>query len=446
MEARGSITPQGKAAVIAALDPFHDERIADLEGWPDLKVDPSVVRTVKKSITISPLEEGGAILINTLPLLNQTSMYLAGRSKFGNNYIDTATGNLPAGAQGGTYVQCFKKSEADNGQMFNVTPGSGTSFSLAPDDEYLMGECRVIGWGFEVHNVTPELYKSGTVSVAEIPQPALETSSWILTSNYTNMGNLETSFEGLWLHGHPISLSELMLTPGARQWEAAKGMYTVVPFQGRDNLATYPQYVQPVLGYKSDSDKVGHSSGGPYNTDEVGLGVFQYLNKGISAVSSSNRYAPFNSKCAIFTGLSAETKLTINVIYYVETFPGARNPLVTLASPSSGFDPVALEMISHGTRMLPVAVPVDMNGLGDWFAEVVSDIAPVASAIAAATGNAWAVPLIGGAGAVASSFKERAKERAREKAANQRLAPPASNKPPPVKVAAAAKPKPQKKM
>lgn len=422
MEKRGSITPTGKAAVIAALDPFHDERIPDLEGWPDLKVDPSVVRTVKRSITLEPLEEGGAIMVSTLPLINPLPFYLGTRAKYGNNYIDTFAAGLPMPAIGGTYVQLYKKSEADNGQMFNVTPGSGTTFNLAPDNDYLTSECRVIGWAFEVHNVTPELYRGGTVSVAEIPQPALETSSWILGGNMLGLGSLETSFEGIWMHGHPISLSELMLTPGARQWDAAKGVYAVVPFQGRDNSATFPQYVQPLLGYKADSDAVGIGTPPP-NTTELGVGAFQYLNKGISAVSSSNRFAPFNSKIALFTGLPEATKLTINVIYYIETFPGVKNPLVTLASPSAEFDPVALEMISHGTRKLPVAVPVSMNGLGDWFAEVVSDIAPIASGIATLTGNPWAVPMISGAGALASTYRNRSKE-------NMRLAPPTSGKAP----------------
>lgn len=399
--------------MIAALDPFHDERISDLEGWPDLKCDPSVVRMVKKSITISPLEAGGNIVIYTLPLVNDVAMSLAYRAGPGNNFIDK-TYPLYTGHYGGTYVQRYKASEAN--AMLNVHDDSQT---LAPDDDYLKGECRIIGWGIEVHDVTPELYKAGTVTVCEIPQPALELSSWLLGGNVDGVvGNLNTGFNASWLHGHPTALNEAVLTPGSRQWEAKFGCYTVVPFQGRDNLATYPQYVQPILGYKADSDLIGGS-----NHDEIGLGQWAYLNKGVPAVSFSNRFAPFNSKCIILSGLQSQASFTINVNYFIETFPGVRSELITLAQPSACFDPVALRMISEATRKLPVAVPVAENGLGDWFAEVVSDIAPYAAALLTAGGLPEFAPVALAAKAMADNYRKGAKS---PQSAAKAIAPPNS--------------------
>lgn len=435
----GELSLSGKAAVIAALDPFHDERISDLEGWPDMKVDPSVVRCVKKSLTISPMEADGPLVIYTLPLMNDVTMDVAYRD---NNFIKGIAGTVATGFTGhygGTYVQQYKAS--DVGNLVNLRADSA---SLAPDDEYLKGECRIIGWGVEVHDVTPPLYKGGTLTVCEIPQPSLELSSWVMNANIDGIvNNLTTTFDASWMHGHPTSLGEAMLTPGARQWDAAQGCYTVVSLQGKDNNATYPQYVQPLLGYKADSDRIGMN-----NTDDIGLGRFQMITKGLPAVSYSNRFAPFNSKCIILTGLQPQASFTINATYFVETFPGVRSDLVTLAQPSAAFDPVALRMISEGTRKLPVGVPVSENGLGDWFAEVVADIAPFAAALLTGFAPEFA-PLALGAGQLANAYRKKqvrspkqAQALAVKAAGNpQRLAPPNSTGKPKL----AANPKPRKR-
>jgi len=94
----------------------------------------------------------------------------------------------------------------------------------------------------------------------------------------------------------------------------------------------------------------------------------------------------FNHAGAYFTGLSYETTLQLNVIYYIERFPSQQDSdLVVLARHSCRQDCVALDLYSEIVREMPVGVPQRMNGLGEWFADAVSSaadyISPVLGAI-----------------------------------------------------------------
>jgi len=84
---------------------------------------------------------------------------------------------------------------------------------------------------------------------------------------------------------------------------------------------------------------------------------------------------PVHQGGALFAGLSNSTTLTFNTIHYYESFPGLSEPdILVLATPSAEYDSDALNIYSHSLGTMPVGVKVGENGLGDWFAGIVSKI------------------------------------------------------------------------
>jgi len=89
---------------------------------------------------------------------------------------------------------------------------------------------------------------------------------------------------------------------------------------------------------------------------------------------------------ALFSGLSLQTTLTVNMTWIIERQPDVTiSDLVVLAVEPPERDQVALDLYTHISNHLPAGVPVAENGLGDWFMDALSTaadfIAPVASAI-----------------------------------------------------------------
>jgi len=121
--------------------------------------------------------------------------------------------------------------------------------------------------------------------------------------------------------------------------------------------------------------------------------------------ASPTKWAPLVTKFAYLTGLSPETKLTINCRIFYETFPSIlEEDILTLATPSPDIDPHALAFYQHCVTHLPVGVPVSMNGLGDWFAEAVSEFSDVLELGLSATGIPFASQIAKGSKALADRY------------------------------------------
>lgn len=83
-----------------------------------------------------------------------------------------------------------------------------------------------------------------------------------------------------------------------------------------------------------------------------------------------------------FTGLSGATTLTVDYIVYIERFPTQDDlDLIVSAKRSPEYDIRALEAYSIIAQSLPVAVPFNENGLGDWFKSAVNMAAAVLPSI-----------------------------------------------------------------
>lgn len=264
------------------------------------------------------------------------------------------------------------------------------------------------------------------MTVFQVNQQCFEPNVFQFAASLNSTTSLATANSVQQFSKWPDTLAEAMLLPGTRQWEAKDGVYSVVPFTSKPNTASYGTTTAPAI-YRDSTYNPAPGSVTPGGN---------YMNILTPTITSGNhlsfpfsKVAPVHSKGAIITGMAATSRYTINVNFFVESFPDLSDQsTLLLATPSAQYDPVALEIISQITKELPIAVPVSENGFGDWFAGIVADIAPVLSGVALAMGHPELAALAGAAGAAAGTFRKKPKPK---KPTNQSLPPPNSwGKPP----------------
>jgi len=370
----GKLTAKGRDWLIAAIDPMHDTQLQNLAGWPDIEDQASVVRCYKQSVSLNGTGVGSDVpfdvVIQTFPILNSAQL---GNPVFRANNIISPTNSLAVLEVGGVVATCYP-----TGSQWDVSTSAGDGVDTVIDlpETIVAGNGRLIGMGFEVVNTTAEIYRQGTAYVWRTPQQSDALGKWGKTRVLTNGTDYVTdSFMGRQVQWYPSNEQSILLLPGSRVWEASKGCYCVVPFLSADNPVTPCDYITPVVLDQFDSNIRA-----PFNNPPIYCqSPYLQINAGVSyyGVGVQNKFAPVHSAGAAFTGLSSQTTLTLSVNYYYEYFPSSADVgLVTLAKPSACYDPLALELYSIALSEMPVGVEASMNGLGDWFAGLVSRFAP----------------------------------------------------------------------
>jgi len=175
----------------------------------------------------------------------------------------------------------------------------------------------------------------------------------------------------------PDTQANAVLIPSSRQWTAEQGVYTV-PRLETSNIPISEQGF-PIAAWFDGGDVTNATlnlAPKPVNSS-IFSSQFVYPN---------TFWDSFDMRGALFSGLSLQSTLTINVTYIIERQPDyTLSDLVVLAVPPPERDSQALDLYTHISDHLPSAVPVSENGLGDWFMDALSTaadfIAPVASAI-----------------------------------------------------------------
>lgn len=351
------LSPCGRDWLIAALDPFHDNQLEHLSGWPDEVTTPSVLRQVKASLPISfapgvPLD----VHIEVWPWLNNMLV---------SNFTTAGGGVIALPATSGPVA-------VPPVSVYQVTPGSAPNFTLAPTSGLIYpasmqaSKGRLVGMGLEVLNVTAPIQRSGTIYTWRMPglEEEVETYQYTTGGLLTRVGSTRRTTTP------PQSVANAELLPGTRSWAAEEGAYMIMPFVG-DNPALYPTTLSPI-----------------YNTTGTGALQVDNTNTGMNimtgiatAGSNLNRLIPSNLFGAILTGLNDQAKLTINVVWFYEEFPDISSPVLTLATPSCEYDPVALALYTEVLSSLPIAVPSSWNTEGSWWWDVVTAIKDHANSV-----------------------------------------------------------------
>lgn len=421
---REGLSPAGKAALIAALDPYHDEQIVNLNGWPDLSTEPSVIRTVNQQWSLDGFADGDTLILHHFPILHERAVYECVRNMnvFGKTgtvglNLNTLVGVKYSAAAGGNFI-------LPSGAMTQVLSGGlGSAF--------VDGKMRLIGLGIEVYDVTAELYKAGSITTYQMPQVDFEQPSGYQWVQAANSSSVDVRLVTKW----PNNLALASTLKGTRTWDLKEGVYTVVGRGSHQNNPTLPLYEVPLM-YSSASTFDNIDSANVSQVYAAWNTLATVNGQASQAVFQPNVYTDTTQKGIMCTGLTTNTKLLVKMIMHIETFPSIADvELSTLAKPSASFDPLALHLISEAFQELPIAVPVRENGMGDWFAEVVADVLPYASAIGMGIAPELAPaigPLSGWMEKKLRSYidKEKAaeaKKREKEKAKQQKFIAPPNN-------------------
>lgn len=348
-------------------------------GYPDTNVGGSVVQVIKYSAQINaPASTGTANwdahffnLPHTLPI--DYSVYTL-QSGSNNISIPSGLSTLPLGGVVGFTGASGSDLSLRQGianQLGSTTPVSVT-LPLEINTTADMGPFRIVGMGFEVVNTTADLYLQGLCTAYRQPQGQPWMPTYLISNADVSGGSpyaYGTYANCYYTQEAPNSLANALLLRGSRQWEAREGSYSVVTYNGIENPASTPL---PICSVVSGTPVSGGSRGA--------IGGLSFTTA--SYINQLTDRCNWNTSGVYFTGLSPQTTLTLNVVYYVERFPNPFDSnLVVLTRAPCGYDPMALELYARALCEMPPGVMRKENGLGDWFKKVVSNIAPLARGI-----------------------------------------------------------------
>lgn len=353
------LTPCGKDWLIAALDPFHDNRLEELSGYPDNVTTSSIVRQVKGSLEISTLtsEDVDIVLWPT-----------CGGCNVGRYTQTGSTVALPGIASFQLLDVAVYKHAAGTGLDYTAAPTTGMVLptSMQP------GKGRLIGMGIEVINTTAPINRSGTLYCWRLPgiQERDETLQYFTGAIMSRVGQFRR------VATPPALPSDAMLIPGTRSWASEEGCYLVSAME-QENPPLYP--TQTSILYQTLS------------TDPLFVGdnnVGTVVTGNATPAADASRLTPYNLSGVMLRGNNPNSKFTLNVVWYYEEFPDIVSDVLTLATPSCAMDPVALRLYAEVLNSLPVAVPSSWNASGDWWWDVVSAIKDHAANLGGMIGGA----------------------------------------------------------
>lgn len=362
---KGILTSGGLQWLVLATDPWHDVP-ADYRGMPDQVVAKSVAFSVVQEFNFSKpasLAAGNwALRVGNLPFVTETQVV---SSKWRGTQIqqDAVPTTVLVGG-----VNCVAAADGTDFAYSNVV---GTYKNLILPDSYCKGNVRVVGGGVEVVNTTSALHKQGLVTLATMAQPDNEPYTAqlgivndIITSSFYPVRDL------------PKNLSEMVLYPDNKQWEAKEGVY--MPFKVKPFKTTgMPDPTQPLIlvdDFRSDCLSL---LGTCWSNKLVPNTMPGSTNSFISPECFPVRFNA-DSSVAMFTGLSEETTLTIRVRWLVERFPSDDEAdILPMAKISARFDPMALEIYSRWVSRAPAGCKFTENPSGEWWKKTLGSLASI---------------------------------------------------------------------
>lgn len=459
------------------MDPFHDFEVR-LDGMPDTDTSATIVEEFRESYTLSaPFGVTGNwdAHIFTLPFTGAATLLGAAERSAGTTIgYNTSTTGIAGpfyhADEGTAFIQESKggvTSAPVVASLLNIHGFATTGAPLAPSrdpavhyakpaivailgNQSGVGRRRLVGFAYEIHNTTADLYKQGTLTAYRMPQaPAVEmargdqfyrdgsgNSIWT-TPNLSYVGAVDAppltianahpgTVPYKVYNAPPSSVSLAMEYAGTRQWEARDGAYVVATQDPNRNKLAFnsSEYIALTDGDYFPPDVAGVQQNLPYEAwasasftlSDAGLGDGSSTSAGpIAGVKRGQTllHVPFHTSGVMLTGLSAQTTLTITARSVWEIAPvtgdgiasvNGINPLVPLASKPAEFDPIALELYQRAVIELPVAVPVSMNAAGDfwdWVLGAVETAAPmIGMALGGAPGSAAGTLVSGGIGKI----------------------------------------------
>jgi len=389
------ITQEGFDWFVTATDPFHDV-VTRIAGFPDLNSSSTLVQCYPyTTVVTSPTPSSAAtwdahIFLNPLSA-NMQDVWKRMFYVAGGVMVEAENQNAALPLYGGLNIITVP-----SGTDWATT--TSTACANSPNCIMPASACsaqfRLIAVGFEVSDVTPQLYQGGTCTVFRVPSnPTLQlmtpstatstvtttvTSKTRLSADQTTRATILQSFIPAWcVELPPTTVEEAIAMPSTRQWEAKAGCYVTGTMSDVNNPFQKPMGSTCVITRSPTTNQVNASSNIPAWASATvwpASGGFPYNEAAVPL--------PYDVSGTIFSGLQQQAVLNVNVRYYFERIVTAQEPdYVNLVTPASPYDPKILEIYTRTIQELPVGVPRGMNPLGEWFNDVLKTVSD------------WAVPV-----------------------------------------------------
>jgi hypothetical protein len=417
------ITPEACDWAKFALDPFHDQQLDNLRGYPDVATEPTVVVKIRQAATVSAppgLPEGSTwdchMVLSPIDYAPRSANVGVAAQPMGQ-IAGTPSGEDASDAAAGLITQATAPTGSTSGVarfdglVINSVPGEGSyghNETFTPGhmprtaangyqvqnitlDNYLdysntdLGVYRIIYSGFEVVNTTAQIKKQGAVTVYEYGNSYEVGASIPAQHQSTNVVPVGIYNPTTWFRCPPNTIAEAKIMPGSHSWAAQDGSYNTAKFQTENpfqGLTARPWVVcqneakgGADSGYFTPAPFIG--TGAPYSAgsiaSSVNLAHFQNVTVSDPAYFPLGSPGPahfsrMNTSGAYFTGLSAETTLFVTWRVGIERLPAANKPaFLALSQPSATFDPNALVLYNMVANVLPPGCPQGYNDAGKWF-------------------------------------------------------------------------------
>lgn len=355
------LTDAGRRWLTRALDPFHDTEVQPA-GYPDFEQSATVVQEVNMSVTLTcpPSVASGtwdAHIFNAPHFASReeaTSQWATYNAN--NGQVAPIAIYMP---DSGVIAMAVSSTEGITLPDTVLTAVSSLAVKAVNPYQFLSSKTRVVGYAFEVVNTTAPLYKQGSVIAYRMPQLCGElmwAKGFTTTTSALNVV-IPTVMDHYAMP--PSTPSEAIALPSSKMWDAAKGFYGVCTMTNETN--TMQSFNNKKFVWLPNGTPTSGVTGAVTSTNPTVSGDF-------TSFQMTNRwFAPYNTTGAYFTGLSKETTLQVNVKYLLESAPGPRSPLVTLAHQSPSYDGEAIRLYTLLVARMPVGVPFDENPAGEWF-------------------------------------------------------------------------------
>jgi len=347
------ISQHGADWLRLSLDPFNDFSY-DVEGFPDqISTQSRVECHISSDSIVAP---------STVDWNARVWMNSHATSSYSNTFHPLSTTNFNYDVDVSTSRGNYSTVVVDSFNVgTNPNTGSiaaGTFARAATGTISASSPGRLLAVGIEIHNVTPELYKSGTITCSRMGN--FQGSVKCLLDDSTSatpavVGNVEMDLARL----PPSTVASAITRPGTTQWEAAKGAYIFTRLAGTELPIEHLTY--RVIGYTTGTLS-GMEMTSPVEEDATTARIVPKM-----ATMRHGLDRPF----IYLTGLSPETVLNVTTRVYVEYFPDYSDTTrLRLSTPSPAYDAEALRLYGQIAPHLPMAVPVSMNAKGDYFSLV----------------------------------------------------------------------------
>jgi hypothetical protein len=401
---QSGLTSEGTAAVEAALDPFHDFKIKDLEGWIDTVSGQSLVQVYTRQFQVKKDPGWGAGNWDCHLILAPSDIVTTYRqalkpftpatfegmrvndltTPFGISLSSTSATQAYGGltickAQSGGGLDPFAK---EVGQVTECMEAfANTTLTSGGGLNRPTGAYRVISQGFEYRDDTAELYKQGSKVIYRTCDydERIRINSVKAVSLNGAATNLTQGASYQPMRRPPINSVSARNMPNALTGLAKDGAYVV---------ATMRNSILPPKRITDDTWLINSESGAVMSDT-----VFSQNNCWVTdpspftttAASTANdpnilslgnvvHDAGTNLSGCIISGLAEAATLTVTYKVIIEQFPIATDSmLIPLSSPSPPFDPAAMTMYMRAIASLPVGCNVEDNDHGDWWKGVVSN-------------------------------------------------------------------------